>query len=207
MSHLTLRYMQVSDLSEVVDIDNASFKPPWPERSYRFEINESQISYMVVLEKREERQIIGLRRLLNALRGQEQDTEWTPLIAAYGGLWKIADEAHISTIASHPDYRGLGYGEIVLLGMIRKAIELGAQYVVLEVRVSNSVAQNLYHKYGFTIAGTKPGYYHYDGEDAYDMRLDLTPAVITEFELRYQKLRHEFAFRDLYSQSPHPRNG
>jgi ribosomal-protein-alanine N-acetyltransferase len=205
MSQLTLRYMQVGDLSEVVAIDEASFIPPWPERSYRFEINESQVSYMTVLEKREERQIIGLRRLMNALRGQDQDTEWMPTIVGYGGLWKIADEAHISTIASHPDYRGMGYGELILAGMIRKSIELGAQYVVLEVRVSNTVAQTLYQKYGFLIEGTKEGYYHYDGEDAYDMRLDLNPALVTDFELHYQRLLRHYALRDLYSQTPHPR--
>lgn len=205
MSGLTLRYMRVSDLSEVVAIDAASFRPPWPERSYRFEINESQVSYMVVLEKHEERQIIGFRRLFNALLGQQQDTEWAPLIAGYGGLWKIAEEAHISTIASHPDYRGRGYGEVLLVGMISKAIELGAQYVVLEVRVSNTIAQNLYRKYGFVIEGTKTGYYHYDGEDAYDMRLNLTPATIIDFELRYQKMLRDYNLDDLYSRTPHPR--
>jgi ribosomal-protein-alanine N-acetyltransferase len=206
MSQLMLRYMRVGDLSEVVAIDAASFHPPWPERSYRFEINESQVSHMVVLEKREQRQIIGFRRLFNALLGQQQDTEWSPLITGYGGLWKIAEEAHISTIASHPDYRGMGYGELLLVGMVIKAIELGAQYVVLEVRVSNTVAQNLYHKYGFVIEGTKEGYYHYDGEDAYDMRLNLTSATISSFELHYQHMLRDHSLLDHYSRTPHPRD-
>ena len=155
-TELTLRYMDVPDLPTVVDIDAASFKPAWPERSYRFEINESQVSYMAVLEKLEEQAVTGLRRLLKSIQGKQTNTEARPMIVAYGGLWKIAEEAHISTIASHPDYRGQKYGEIVLAGMIGKAIMLGADYVVLEVRVSNEVAQKLYTKYGFTVEGVKP---------------------------------------------------
>jgi ribosomal-protein-alanine N-acetyltransferase len=201
---LTLRYMDVPDLSAVVAIDEASFKPAWPERSYRFEINESQVSFMAVLEKVEEREVSGLKRLLNSLQGKN-GTEAKSVIVAYGGLWKIAEEAHISTIASHPDYRGKKYGEIVLAGMIGRAILLGADYVVLEVRVSNKIAQKLYEKYGFTIEGLKPKYYHHDNEDAYDMRLLLTDEVIARHQKLYEKLAPRF--RDWYTETPHPRLG
>jgi [ribosomal protein S18]-alanine N-acetyltransferase len=202
---LTLRYMDNDDLPEVVTIDEASFKPAWPERSYRFEIHESQVSFMAVLEKIEEREVSGLKRILNSLQGKANDTEVKPVIVAYGGLWKIADEAHISTIASHPDYRGKRYGEIVLAGMIGRAIMLEANYIVLEVRVSNIIAQNLYEKYGFTIEGLKPKYYHHDNEDAYDMRLMLTDETIAHFQKHYEKIAPRF--RDWYSQTPHPRLG
>jgi ribosomal-protein-alanine N-acetyltransferase len=202
---LTLRYMDNPDLPEVVAIDDASFKPAWPERSYRFEIHESQVSYMAVLEKLEEREVSGFKRLLNSLQGKNQEKEAKPVIVAYGGLWKIADEAHISTIASHPDYRGKKYGEIVLAGMIGRAILLGAAYIVLEVRVSNDVAQKLYQKYGFTIEGVKPKYYHHDNEDAYDMRLVLSNEAIANYRKLYAKLAPRF--RDWYSETPHPRLG
>jgi ribosomal-protein-alanine N-acetyltransferase len=199
---LTLRYMDNPDLPEVVAIDELSFKPAWPERSYRFEIHESQVSYMAVLEKLEEREVSGFKRLLNSLQGKNQDKEAKPVVVAYGGLWKIADEAHISTIASHPDYRGKKYGEIVLAGMIGRAILLGAAYIVLEVRVSNTIAQKLY---GFTIEGVKPKYYHHDNEDAYDMRLILTDEAIANYRKLYAKLAPRF--RDWYSETPHPRLG
>lgn len=204
-SELTLRYMDTPDLSAVVEIDEASFKPAWPERSYRFEINESQVSFMAVLEKLEEREISGFRRLLHSLQGKSLATEAKPVVVAYGGLWKIAEEAHVSTIASHPDYRGKQYGEIVLAGMLLKAIQLGAEYVVLEVRVSNTVAQNLYSKYGFTVEAVKPKYYHHDNEDAYDMRMFLTAEAIAHVQALYAKLAPRF--RDWYSEVPHPRLG
>lgn len=204
---LTLRYMQTIDIPDVMDIDLVSFKPPWPERSYRFELNESQISYMVVLEKGEQREVTGWRRLMNNLRGNEIEHEIQALIVAYGGLWKIAEEAHISTIASHPDYRGQKFGEIILAGMVKRAIILKAEYVVLEVRASNTVAQELYKKYAFVMHGTKRNYYHHDKEDAYDMRLDLNKGNIEHVNRCIKALRKKINYSDLYSNTFHPRLG
>jgi [ribosomal protein S18]-alanine N-acetyltransferase len=206
-TELTLRYMQAPDLSDVVKIDEASFNPAWTERSYRFEINESQVSFMLVLEKCEDRPITGFKRLLNTLRGQQNGTVSQQIIVGYAGLWKIADEAHISTIASHPDYRGRKYGEIMLVGMIARAIALNAAYVVLEVRESNTVAQSLYRKYDFVIYGVKQGYYHHNNEDAYDMRLHLTEQSIRAFRQQHEKIRQKISFRDSYSDMLHPRLG
>lgn len=202
---LTVRYMQLKDIPEVMVIDHASFKPPWPERSYRFELNESQISFMVVLEKIEKREITGWKRIVSGLRGNETEHEDTPVIVAYGGLWKIADEAHISTIASHPDYRGQKFGEIILAAMLQRAIALKAGYIVLEVRVSNTVAQALYTKYGFETHGIKKDYYQYDKEDAYDMRLDITKEAIARVNRLVRMLSEQVNFEDDYSNTPHPR--
>ncbi len=69
-------------------------------------------------------------------------------------------------------WRGRGIGELMLLAMIERSIELGAHEVTLEVRVSNTVAQNLYRKYGFEVVGRRPGYYRDNNEDA-----DLMTAV------------------------------
>lgn len=62
------------------------------------------------------------------------------VVVGYGGLWSIVDEAHVSTIATHPQFRGHGWGEVLLAGMIKRALTLGAAYI-LEVRVSNVVTQ------------------------------------------------------------------
>lgn len=202
---LTVRYMQIRDIPEVLVIDRASFIPAWPERSYRFELNESQVSYMVVLERREEQPITGLRKFFRQLSGEYDPTEQMPIIVGYGGLWKIEEEAHISTIASHPEYRGNKYGEIVLASMVKRAMALKAGYVVLEVRVSNIVAQNLYKKYGFDIRGVKKGYYHHDKEDAYDMRLEFNEASLAKVEALYAELQKKVAFQNDYSDTLHPR--
>ncbi|MCC6803397.1 MAG: GNAT family N-acetyltransferase, partial [Anaerolineae bacterium] len=140
---LILRYMRLSDVPQVTVIDQASFDLAWSARSYQFEISESNYSYMVVLEQvmraaGDDKPRIGWRRLVPSLNGGG-DHDY--LIGGYGGLWNIMDEAHVSTIATHPDYRRRGWGEILLAGMIRRGIRLNAGYVVLEVRVSNYVAQ------------------------------------------------------------------
>ena len=48
---LNLRYMQLSDIRQVAAIDVICFEPPWSYESYTFEINESRVSHMVVLDQ------------------------------------------------------------------------------------------------------------------------------------------------------------
>lgn len=195
MTTLNLRYMRTSDIAQVVAIDQQSFNPPWTARSYDYEIRESQYSHMIVLEQLDQSARPSLwKRWFGTYPPSAHR------ILAYGGLWNIADEAHISTIASHPAYRGRGLGELVLAAMVAKAIHNQASYVVLEVRVSNTAAQNLYHKYDFKIVDTKKGYYHNNGEDAYDMRLEFhDPQIVSAFHERHAALRQRIPHADHYT--------
>ncbi len=224
---LILRYMRLTDIQQVVAIDKVSFNPAWSPRSYAYEIAESNYSHMVVLESIDENPANAspprhtpngamnsvtnpFKRFIKSLaprsnvqrRGTGEST-----IVGYGGLWNIVDEAHISTIAIRPDARGRGWGELLLVGMIRKSIVLKAAYIVLEVRVSNVTAQNLYHKYQFTQWGIKPRYYHNNGEDAFDMRCDLSDPVYHQWiEGRYSEIVAAQRFVDQYTTTPHPPN-
>ncbi len=209
---LILRYMRADDIREVSRIDRLCFEPPWSRDSYAFEIKESKISHMVVLEEQASPipalppQDDGwMRRLSGWMRQESPAIAKSSLIVGYGGLWKIDGEAHVSTIATHPDQRGRGYGEILLAGMFRKALRLKAEYLVLEVRVSNAVAQNLYRKYGFSRHGRKRNYYRSDKEDAYDMRVSLDSSVRQHFSQLYQQLHQSRGFHDAYSVARHPR--
>jgi ribosomal-protein-alanine N-acetyltransferase len=198
---LVLRYMELADIPQVAYIDRTAFDLPWSERSYAYEITEANYSHLVSLELTDERPSQGWRRWLG-LNGSRKERR----IVGYGGLWNIGREAHISTIAVHPDYRGRGWGEILLAGMVKRAITLRAELVVLEVRVSNTRAQNLYYKYEFRIADVKPQYYRNNDEDAYGMCLNLTDEDIhARFEERFAAIRARQPFTDLYSsvQPPH----
>lgn len=203
---LTLRYMQLEDVPQVVTIDKLSFDPPWSTRSYNYEISESSYSHMVVLEQADApRPATGLRRIVQNLSGGAATSGRQ--VVGYGGLWHIVDEAHISTIATHPDERGKGFGEIVLAAMVRRALTLRAAYIVLEVRVSNVAAQTLYKKYEFEIVDTKPRYYHNNGEDAYDMRLNLADAARRErIHKRFNEIVYENDLVDRYT-DVHPPHG
>ena len=195
--NLLLRYMTVADLPQVMGIDRLSFEIPWSEKSYRYEINESSQSFMVVLEWNREREATRWQRWLKIRPYEEHQ------VVGYGGMWYIAGEAHISTIAIHPKGRGRGWGEILLAGMIQRGIALEADEVALEVRVSNHRAQNLYEKYEFHTVDVKRRYYRNNGEDAYDMRMDvLDSSICTRFQERYNSLFSRHQLIDTFS--PHP---
>lgn len=204
---LVLRTMRIKDVPRVVEIDRLAFSTPWSAQSYAYEVSESTYSHMVVLEAPVEIPIQGWKRIVRTISGQPTQTEILPSIVAYGGLWNIAGEAHISTIASHPDERGNGYGEVVLAGMIKKAINLNAEYIVLEVRISNRVAQKLYEKYEFTVEDVKRNYYRDNQEDAYDMRLNLEDTTLIQRLLtRFDDIQTKHAFTDQFTNNTHKKS-
>jgi ribosomal-protein-alanine N-acetyltransferase len=83
---------------------------------------------------------------------------------------------HISTIAVHPDWRGRGLGELLLLTAIDQSARMKRGKVTLEVRPSNKIAQSLYQKYGFRFTGVHEGYYR-DGENAWLMAAEIDRAI------------------------------
>jgi ribosomal-protein-alanine N-acetyltransferase len=100
----------------------------------------------------------------------------------------------------HPRWRGQGYGEILLVGMVQRSLMMRASYVVLEVRVSNTRAQNLYLKHDFKTMLLKPRYYRNNDEDAYEMHLYLDTAdKQARFAARYSRLCAEYHFTDRFS--------
>jgi ribosomal-protein-alanine N-acetyltransferase len=143
--------MTEADLPSVLEIDRLSFPIPWSERTYRFELQDNHAARLKVAEVFEngEMQIIG-----------------------YVGYWFIVDEAHISTLAVHPHFRGHGIGERLLQEALDDAAIRGAQVATLEVRISNEAAVRLYRKFGFKIIGERPRYYRDNNEDALLMILN-----------------------------------
>ena len=95
----------------------------------------------------------------------------TPVLG-FAGLWMAVEEAHLVTIAVHPDYRGRGLGELLLIGALDLAAGIRASTVFLEVRVSNVAAKRMYDKYGFVLSRVRKAYYSDNGEDALEMVAD-----------------------------------
>jgi len=108
-------------------------------------------------------------------------------IVAYGGMWVMVDEAHITTFAVHPRWRRRGIGERLLLALLDLAIDRRAREATLEVRLSNLAARRLYEKYGFRPAGIRPRYYSDDGEDALIMTTE--PLASSGMRDRIARLR------------------
>lgn len=135
-----ISFMRHEDLIDVVPIERLCFGDRWSVQSFANEIENPASTYFVA---------------------REGDT-----LVGYAGYWLILDEAHITTIATHPQWQRRSIGEQMLLTLIDSAQAKGAKWLTLEVRVSNAAAQKLYAKYGFTALGRRRGYYQDDGEDA-----------------------------------------
>jgi ribosomal-protein-alanine N-acetyltransferase len=149
--------MEVEHIPQVMEVDRFSFPLPWSASSYRHELLENKHAHFFVAVDGERR-----RRGWREWFGQSLE----PRVIGFVGYWYILDEAHISTIAVRPEYRGHGIGEALLVAALEHARKLGAVEASLEVRVSNVAAQNLYQKYGFVEVGRRKNYYRDNGEDA-----------------------------------------
>jgi len=127
-------------INDILQIEKASFPTPWAKTSFLQELQNDLAVYTVVLSKGK---VIG-----------------------YAGMWLILDEAHITNVAVHPEYRQLGIGRLLMQQMFLRAAVLGAARMTLEVRVSNEPACLLYTSLGFSQEGRRKGYYTDTNEDA-----------------------------------------
>lgn len=172
--------MRERDVPEVVEIEKACFTTPWPASAYKRELKQVNTTRYIIARHYMTEPVPDapppkksfFKNILPFLNGEDEEanlpTNPNPVIG-YAGLWLMLDEAHITTIGVSPDYRGKGLGEFLLVGMIDIALELGSSFLTLEVRVSNTIAQNLYNKYTFKVSGTRKKYYTDNNEDAYIM--------------------------------------
>ncbi len=111
-------------------------------------------------------------------------------LTGFSGIWVMAGEAHLTTIAVRQADRGQGLGELLLIGAVQMAYRQGASFVTLETRASNVIAQNLYRRYGFDEVGVRRGYYTDNREDAVLMT---TPQLATaEYQQKFVELTASF---------------
>ena len=141
--------MRIADVAAVLEIERLSFSSPWPAFAFEQELTANRLAHYRVAR-------LGDR------------------VVAFGGIWLMVDEAHITTFGVHPDHRRRGIGRRLLLRLAEVALELGSARMTLEVRVSNQPAQRLYRSFGFEVVGRRVAYYSDDGEDALVMT---TPAL------------------------------
>ena len=93
------------------------------------------------------------------------------IICAYGGMLVAVDEGQITNIATHPDFRRMGYGRAVVEALIKYAKNNRLESVSLEVRESNKAAIALYTDLGFKVEGKRKDFYTKPTESALVMVL------------------------------------
>ena len=143
---MNIRRMTLDDIPAVVALDKLSFTLPWPERSFRFELTDNPASYCWVVEL--DGKIVGM------------------VVA-----WLLVDEAHVATIATHPEHRRQGIAQELLTYTLRYMSKEGAVTSFLEVRENNHAAQEMYRKFGYEVSGRRKRYYKDTDEDAILMTL------------------------------------
>lgn len=144
---LRIRPMTVADIPAVQEIERVSFPVPWPAYAFRQELETNRLARYLVVRA-------------------------GPRIVAYGGIWMMVDEAHVTSFAVAPAWRRHGVGMRLMLALADLALELGASVLTLEVRLGNEAARALYGRFGFRPVGIRPRYYSDNGEDALIMTTD-----------------------------------
>lgn len=138
---MIFRDMKLSDINDVYEVEASSFSDPWTINDFKSEMKNKIATYVVAED--ENGKVVG-----------------------YIGAWYIIDEAHITNVAVHKDYRGKKIGDRLLSYFIKKCKSDMIYSMTLEVRISNLVARKLYKKYGFLPDGIRKEYYSDNKEDA-----------------------------------------
>ncbi|MEN3294240.1 MAG: [ribosomal protein S18]-alanine N-acetyltransferase [Burkholderiales bacterium] len=142
--------MQVSDLADVVAIENDVYPYPWTRGNFLDSLYSSYETWT-------------LRDAAGALAG-------------YFLMMFAVDEAHLLNITVRRGLHGKGIGRMQLDKVMALARERNMNSVLLEVRPSNHRALAVYQRYGFARIGIRRGYYPAENntrEDAIVMRIML----------------------------------
>ena len=133
--------MLETDISRIVEIDEACFPLAWNHDQYHYELCDNEFASLYVLEV--EDKIIG-----------------------YIDFWITFDTCQLAKIAILPSHRGHHYAHALMDQMIQNANQAQCENISLEVRVSNDAAHALYEAYDFIKVNVRKQYYQDNGEDA-----------------------------------------
>jgi ribosomal-protein-alanine N-acetyltransferase len=149
---LSLAPMTAAWLNEVAHIEKLAYAHPWSSGNFADSLRAGY--HACVLLQRE--QVLG-----------------------YFVLMKGLDETHLLNITVTPEAQGQGHARHMLNEVAIWSAGQGAQWLWLEVRVSNTRARRIYERYGFKEMGVRRNYYPlaaFKREDAVVMNLPLATA-------------------------------
>lgn len=138
-----------SDLDAVLSIENLAYAHPWTRGNF-----------------------------IDSLRSGYQAQMLTAggVLIGYFVAMKGVDEVHLLNVTVAPDHQNQGWGWVLLDGLALWSRGQGAQWLWLEVRASNTRAQQIYEHQGYRRVGERKNYYPaFNGvrEDAVVMSLKL----------------------------------
>lgn len=157
--------MEKSDVDNVVALEALSYgEHHWSKESFYNELANNLAHYYCAVDEKE-------------------------TLMGYAGCWHIFEEAHITTLSVHPDFRKKGVAQSLIFRLVDDCYKNKIKYITLEVRESNIAAISLYEKNGFKSIGTRKNYYQDNNENALIM---FTENIWYEkFKTIYNKLHQE----------------
>ncbi|MDN5340629.1 MAG: [ribosomal protein S18]-alanine N-acetyltransferase [Euryarchaeota archaeon] len=134
---LTIHRAQPVDIPQIVAVENAAFVDPWDEKTLQESLAYYPETFFVA----------------------KNNGEVAGFVA--GGIEDTGEEVygHIMNLAVAPGYRRRGIGRSLVRRLEREYIVLGASAVQLEVRVTNTGAQEFYRRLGYREVFQVAGYY------------------------------------------------
>ena len=143
---ITLRPMRTADLDVLLPYEDEVFgTEAWSRRSYLDELADTELRHYLVAER-------------------------NGSVVGSAGLLAIGETAQILTVGVLPAARRQGVGERLVQALVAEAGRRRAAEVLLEVRIDNAAARQLYEKLGFEVIGIRRGYYDLGRVDAVTMR-------------------------------------
>ena len=142
--------MRMGQLSDVMAVERAAYPWPWSEGN----MNDSIVHGHCCQTLRNGSDLLGY------------------YIAMPG-----PQEMHLLNITVAPAFQKQGWARVMLDALVDESKLLNAQWLWLEVRVSNARAIEVYERYGFRRINLRKSYYPLDGltrEDAVVMNFSLT---------------------------------
>src|SRR6202162_900330 len=103
---LALELMREADIATVQEIEREIFSTPWPRNAYYRELASRSSAHYIVLRQEG---VVERPREYNVA-----DLDMS--IIGYGGMWRMYDEAHVTTIGGRHDRAHRGYGRGLLVG-------------------------------------------------------------------------------------------
>jgi ribosomal-protein-alanine N-acetyltransferase len=152
---IIIRRCTQQDLEAVIEVNEKELPEDYPYFFYKSILDNYPESFLVACN--DNGKIIGYIMWR---------VERTPAINSL----KLINKGHLVSIAVLKNYRRLGVAAALLTNSMKNIKKYKISEFVLEVRVSNYSAINLYKKFNFATHSIKEKYYR-DGENAYFMIL------------------------------------
>lgn len=156
LGSIVIRKCTLEDLEGVISVNEKELPEDYPYFFYKSVLDNYNESFLVALNRHHK--VVGY-------------IMWRVEKVPADNSLKILNKGHLVSIAILKKWRRIGIATALLNESMKEIKKRRIHEYVLEVRVSNYSAINLYKKFGFFTKNIKYKYYR-DGENAYYMIKD-----------------------------------